>query len=80
MIDLKTIDEVTRKLSEALPPGLAQAKEDVEARMKSVLTGAFERINLVSREEFDEKCAQLEAARTLLDRLQERLDELDGNQ
>ena len=80
MIDLKTIDEMTRKLSEALPPGLAQAKEDIEARMRTVLTGAFERMNLVSREEFDAKCAELEAARTRLDRLQEQLDALDGNQ
>ena len=30
MIDLRTIDELTRKLADAMPPGLVQKKEEVE--------------------------------------------------
>ena len=53
MIDLRTIDEMTRKLADSLPPGLTQKKAELEAQFRTVLTGAFERMNLVGREEFD---------------------------
>ena len=74
MLDLKTIDELTRKLTEALPPGVAQRKEELESRFRSVLTGAFERMNLVGREEFDRQCAVLEETRQRVEELERRLD------
>lgn len=73
MIDLRTIDELTRKLADALPPGLAQRKDEMERQFRSVLTGAFERMNLVSREEFDAKCALLEETRARLEAMEVRL-------
>jgi len=76
MIDLRTIDELTRKLAESLPPGLVQRKEELEGQFRTVLTGAFERMNLVSREEFEAKCALLEETRTHLEKLEQRLQEL----
>jgi hypothetical protein len=79
MLDLRTIDELTRKLTESLPPGLAQRKEDLESRFRSVLTAAFERMNLVGREEFDRQCAVLEETRLRLETLQNRLDELQAD-
>ena len=79
MLDLRTIDELTRKLAEALPPGVAQRKDELEARFRSVLTAAFERMNLVGREEFDRQCAVLEETRLKLEALQERLDDLQAD-
>ena len=79
MLDLKTIDELTRKLAEALPPGVAQRKEELEGRFRTVLTAAFERMNLVGREEFDRQCAVLEETRRKLETLQQRLDELQAD-
>lgn len=76
MIDLKLIDELTRKLTEALPPGVAQAREEMENQFRSVLTGAFERMNLVGREEYDAQCAVLEETREKLEALENRLNEL----
>jgi BMFP domain-containing protein YqiC len=75
MLDLRTIDELTRKLAESLPPGVAQRKEELESRFRTVLTAAFERMNLVGREEFDRQCAVLEETRQKLETLQRRLDE-----
>ena len=54
MIDLRIIDELTRKLGESLPPGVTQAKDELENQFRTVLTGAFERMNLVGREELAE--------------------------
>ncbi len=78
MIDLRTIDELTRKLADAIPPGLVQKKEELEIQIRNVLTGAFERMNLVGREEFDAKCAQLEETRARLEALEARLAALDA--
>ena len=74
MLDLRMIDELTRKLGEALPPGVNQARDEVERRFRSVLTGAFERMNLVSREEFEAQCRVLEETRAKLAELEERLE------
>jgi BMFP domain-containing protein YqiC len=76
MIDLRTIDDLTRKLGDALPPGVIQAKDELENQFRTVLTGAFERMNLVGREEYDAQCAVLEETRTRLEALEKRLDEL----
>ena len=76
MIDLRTIDELTRKLAESLPPGLVQKKEELEGQFRTVLTGAFDRMNLVSREEFESKCALLEETRAQLEKIEQRLEEL----
>ena len=79
MIDLRIVDELTRTLGDSLPPGVAQLKDDIEGRFRSVLTGAFERMNLVGREEYDAQCAVLEATRVQLASLEKRLDELSPN-
>ena len=79
MIDLRTIDELTRRLADALPPGLAQRKADLEAQFRSVLTSAFERMNLVGREEFEAQREVLDQARTRLAALEKRLDELQND-
>ena len=76
MIDLRMIDELTRKLGEALPAGVTQAKDELENQFRAVLTGAFERMNLVGREEYEAQCALLEEAREKIEALENRLDKL----
>ncbi|MCW8873692.1 MAG: accessory factor UbiK family protein [Xanthomonadales bacterium] len=78
MLDLRMIDELTRKLGESLPPGVNQTKEELERRFRSVLTGAFERMNLVSREEFDARCKMLEETRAKLQALEEQLEQMQS--
>lgn len=75
MIDLKVIDDLARRLGDSLPPGVNQAKNELESQFKRVLTGAFERMNLVGREEYDEQCAMLQELREKLQELEARLDE-----
>ena len=78
MIDLRTIDELTRRLSESLPPGLTQKKDEMEAQFRTVLTGAFERMNLVGREEYDKQCAVLKETQDKLAELEQRLEALQS--
>jgi BMFP domain-containing protein YqiC len=56
--------------------GIAQKKDEIEGRFRAVLTGAFERMNLVGRAEFEASCARLDEARARLKALEERLDRL----
>jgi hypothetical protein len=78
MIDLRMIDELTQKLGESLPPGLSQAKDEAETRFHTILTGTFERLNLVTREEYDAQCAVLARTREKLESLEQRLDEIQS--
>jgi BMFP domain-containing protein YqiC len=77
MIDLKLIDEISRKLTDALPPGLARLKEETDEQFRLVLTRAFERMNLVTREEFDAQSAVLARTREKLNQLQRQIEELE---
>jgi len=79
MIDIRTIDELTRKLSESLPPGMTQAREDAEAHFRTILTGAFERMNLVTREEYDTQCAVLARTREKLEALEKQVHEMQSS-
>jgi BMFP domain-containing protein YqiC len=78
MIDLRMIDELTRRLGDTLPPGLAQAKDDMESQFRTILASAFERMNLVSREEYDAQCALLDETRARLEQLEARLEALSS--
>ena len=78
MIDLRTLDDLTRKLSDSLPPGLGKAREEMEQQFRTVLGGAFERLDLVTREEFDAQKAVLARTRKKLEALEKKLAELTG--
>jgi hypothetical protein len=78
MIDLRMVDELTQKLGESLPPGLSQAKDEAETRFRAILTGAFERMNLVTREEYDAQCAVLARTRDKLESLEQRMDQIQS--
>jgi len=78
MLDLRQIDELTRRLGDSLPPGVNHAREELERRFRRVLTSAFERMNLVSREEFDARCKTLEETRAKLRALEAQLEQLQS--
>ena len=80
MIDLKLIDELSRKLSESRPPGLVQLRDETNEQFRLVLRRAFERMNLVTREEFDTQSAVLARTREKLEGLQRQIQELESNQ
>ena len=87
-IDNQTICELAEKLASAVPDGdsLSTLRTDLERNFRGLLTGAFERLDLVTREEFDVQRKVLERTREKLgalesdlQRLEERLAESDPN-
>lgn len=77
MIDFRFIDDLTRRLGDAMPPGMTRAREDIESHFRTILTGAFERMDLVTREQFKAQSAVLDRCREKLVELEKRLAELE---
>ena len=76
MIDLNHIDDLARRLSERVPPGLRESGEELQASFRAVLRSGLARLDLVTREEFDVQRAVLLRTREKLDALEQRLAEL----
>ena len=71
MIDLNHIDDIARRLSERVPPGLRESGEELQASFRGVLRSGLARLDLVTREEF-------EVQRAVLLRTREKLEALEG--
>ena len=53
MIDLNHIDALARRLSDLVPPGLRDSREELQATFKSALQAGLGKLDLVTREEFE---------------------------
>jgi BMFP domain-containing protein YqiC len=72
------LDELARQLAAAVPKNLKALGEDLEKNFRSLLQAGFERMDLVTREEFDLQTAVLERTRDKLDALEARIAELEA--
>ena len=75
--DPKSLDELARKLAEAVPPGLAALGNDLEQNFKAVLQGGLVKLDLVTRQEFDIQAAVLRRSRERLEELEKRIAALE---
>jgi len=78
MIDLKAIDDLARRLSDLVPPGLKDARADIEQNMKSTLQAGLGKLDLVTREEFDVQRAVLLRTREKIDALERAVEILEA--
>lgn len=75
--DPKSIEELARKLAEAMPPGLAAFKDDLERNFKAVLQSGLAKLDLVTRQEFDIQAGVLRRSRERLEELEKRIATLE---
>ncbi len=73
------IDQLARQLADSVPRNLKALGEDIEKNFRSLLQSGFDRMDLVTREEFDLQAAVLERTREKLERLEQRLAVLEGS-
>ena len=71
MIDLNQLDDLARRLSDLVPPGLRQSREELQSTFKSALQAGLSKLDLVTREEFDVQRAVLLRTREKLDALEQ---------
>ncbi len=76
MIDLAQLDELARRLSSLVPPGLKEGREELQQNFKSVLQAGLGKLDLVTREEFEVQRAVLARTREKLEALERDLARL----
>ncbi|MDP9199112.1 MAG: accessory factor UbiK family protein [Pseudomonadota bacterium] len=77
--DPRSLDELARKLAEAVPPGLTALRNDLEQNFKAVLQSGLAKLDLVTRQEFDVQAGVLKRSRERLEELERRLAALEQN-
>ena len=80
MLDPKKLEELAKQISNAVPPGMRNAAEGAETRVKQVLQSQLSKLDLVSREEFDIQSQVLIRTREKLDAMEARLTALEAQQ
>ena len=73
------MDDLARQLVESLPENLRLLGQDLERNFKALLHSGLERMELVTREEFDLQRAVLERTRSKLEAMEARLADLERN-
>jgi BMFP domain-containing protein YqiC len=73
------IDELARQLADAVPKNLRALGEDLEKNFRALLLAGFERMDLVTREDFDLQAAVLERTREKLEALEDRIARLEDS-
>ena len=76
--DPKSLDDLARRLADAVPPGLTALKNDLEQNFKAVLQSGLARLDLVTRQEFDVQSGVLRRSRERLEELEARIAALEG--
>ena len=78
MFDSKQIDDITQRISAALPSGLREVQDDVEKNLRAALQSALAKLELVTRDEFEVQSAVLQRTREKLEALERRVSELES--
>ena len=77
MINPRFIDDLARQISDSIPAGVKGLQADVEKNIHTLLQGAFAKLDLVTREEFDVQARVLARTREKLEELERQIAELE---
>ena len=73
---LKSINDVVRKVMDSLPDGLKNLPDDIKKNISTVVTSTLDRLDIVTREEFDAQQKVLQATREKLEKLEKEVEQL----
>lgn len=75
MLDSKALNDISNKIKEMLS---TSPLKDADKNIHALIQGAFTKLELVSREEFDVQTAVLQKTRKNLELCEEKLAELES--
>lgn len=78
MLDPKQFDELARRFSESLPPGMREFQQEVEKNMRAAMQSAFARMDLITRDEFDAQAKALARTRARLQELEQQVATIES--
>ena len=73
----QTVSEIVRKINAAVPEDLKIAKEELGKNARAAVEGVFQRLDLVTREEFDVQVTLLSKNQRRVKELEQRIRELE---
>ncbi len=73
----QTVSDIVSKISSAVPEDLKTAKEGLERNARATVEGAFQRLDLVTREEFDVQVLLLSKSQQRVKELEQKIIELE---
>lgn len=79
MTQPRSLDDLVRRITAALPQGISQMNDEVRKNLKEVLSASLSRMDLVSREEFEVQSAVLARTREKLERLEAQVAALEAS-
>ena len=71
------LDELTKKISKIVPPAMKELSEDFEKNLKNLLHSSFNKLELVTRKEFDIQARVLIKTREKLEKVEKKLVEIE---
>lgn len=71
-------DTILKRFSSTLPPGAEVLKGDLENHLRATLHAAFDKLDLVTREEFEVQAQVLARSRARLEQLEKTVAELEA--
>lgn len=78
MLDPRLLDDLARRLNQALPSGAKHVQADLNRNLQAALQSALARLDLVTREEFDVQTRVLARSRTKLEQLEKQVAALEA--
>jgi ubiquinone biosynthesis accessory factor UbiK len=72
------LDDLARRLADAIPPSMRNLGRDLEANFKAVLQAQLSKLDLVSRTDFDVQAALLARTQAALAALEQRLKDIEA--
>lgn len=77
-MDRNIINELAGKLADAVPGDIHELRSDIEDNFRGLLQNGLDRLDLVTREEFEVQTKVLERTREKLEHLEQALTELQA--
>ncbi len=75
--DTQMLDEVVRKITAVIPDDIKVAKDNFEKNTRAAVEGVFQRLDLVTREEFDVQTSLLSKSQQRIKELEQRIQGLE---
>lgn len=73
------LEETIAKLKEALPADLSEIKRINEEKLRMILESMLQKMDLVSRNEYDIQTEVLKRTRERIEQLEQRISDLEKN-
>jgi BMFP domain-containing protein YqiC len=77
--DPKNVDEFASKIKDIMPESLKSSKEEMQKTLKSGAEGVLQKLDLVSREEYDIQVALLKKCQEKINELEAKIANLEKN-